>query len=203
MVWDLAKEIGHLFLRTTILYAITLVIFRMMGKRSLANMAPFDLAVVIIIGEAAAIPIEEKDIPLLHALAPIIFLGLLEFGLSFINIYWKWFEKLTQGQATLVVKDGEAIPKNMKKEHLTQADLVSLLRDKEVERLEDVKEAWMEPTGKLTVIKKKEVQPLTPKDLDQISLDSLDIILEQNIRRMREDLRRFVIEQERAGRGEG
>lgn len=201
-MWDLAKELGHLFLRTTILYGITLVIFRMMGKRSLGNMAPFDLAVVIIIGEAAAIPIEEKDIPILHGVAPIFFLGVLAFLLSLVNIYWKWFEKLTQGQAVLVVQDGKAIAKNMKKEHLSQADLVSLLRDKEVERLEDVKEAWLEPTGKLTVIKKKEVQPITPKDLNHISLDSLDIILEQNVRRMREDLRRFL-EQERARRGEG
>lgn len=186
--------------RTVILYLVVLAVMRVMGKRSVGNMAPFDLAVVIMIGATAALPIEEMKIDLVQGVVPIVVLGGLQIGLSVANLNSRWLERITQGTSTLLVRNGTILEQNMKKEHVTMADLVMSLREKEVDNLADLHEVWLEPNGKVSIIKKKDARPLTPKDLRQKTLTNLDLLLAQHQLRMKRELSRMMAEA-RAGHG--
>lgn len=165
-----------------------------MGKRTVANLAPFDLVVIIIMGSIAAIPIEEREIDLLHGLWPITLLALFQFIMAMLNMRYRKVERVTQGISTLLVKDGQVMDDNLKKERMTMADLIIVLREKDVTNIDDVWEARLEPTGNVSVIKKKETQPITPKDLESRSFASVDLVIERNLQRLRGELQRVIDE---------
>lgn len=187
-------DIYFLTYRTVILYLLSLITVRVMGKRTIANLAPFDLVVIIIMGSVAAIPIEERDIDLLHGVWPIILLTAFQYVFALINMKSRRFETLTQGVSRLLIKNGVILEDNMKLERMTMADLVITLREKDVTNIDDVWEARLEPTGNVSVIKKKEKQPLTAQDLEQKSYASVDLVIERNLARMRGELLRVMEE---------
>ncbi|MHB9145086.1 MAG: DUF421 domain-containing protein [Symbiobacteriia bacterium] len=190
---NVLSELWHLSYRTIILYVVVLALVRLMGKRSLANMAPFDLVVILMIGEAAAIPIQEHGIPLIHGVLPVLLLAVLEFIVTWANVYSKWFEKLTQGQPRIMVRDGKLKFNNMKIEHVTEADLHSLLRDRGIDDVKAVREAWLEPNGTLSVIQTPNEQPMNLKQLRQeISKQDVERIIESKLAAFREDLLRSL-----------
>lgn len=192
----LLVDVGKIFLQTTLLYFLVLVVFRLMGKRTLGNLAPFDIAVIIMVGEAAMIPIAEERVPLLRGIIPIITLGFLQIILTVINMYSRGFEKATQGTSTILVKNGKILAENLRKERVTLADLAIGLREKGVENLSDVREARLEPTGKISVIKEKRAQPVTPGDVNLLTMMRLEAILEENVQRLRGEMTRFIQELE-------
>lgn len=161
-------------LRSALLYVLTLVAVRVMGKRSVSEMAPFDLTVVIIMGSVAALPLEDLEIPIQNGIIPIVIMSLLHFLLSVVNLHFREMEKITQGTSTPIVVNGQVLRENLKKERISDADLHILLRHGGAENLEDIALAVLEPNGEVTVIKKKDAQPLTPKDLDLLTLTKVD-----------------------------
>ncbi|MCL5040779.1 MAG: DUF421 domain-containing protein [Firmicutes bacterium] len=192
----LVVDIGKLFLQTALLYFLVLVVFRLMGKRTLGNLAPFDIAVIIMVGEAAMIPIAEEKVPLIRGIIPILSLGFLQILLTVINMYSRGFEKATQGTSTILVKNGQILAENLRRERVTLADLSIGLREKEVENLSDVREARLEPTGQISVIKEKSAQPVTPGDVNLLTMMRLDAILEENVQRLRSEMAGFLRELE-------
>ncbi len=146
-------ELFTLLYRTAILYIVALMVFRLMGKRTLAKMGPFDFAVIIMIGEAVAIGMEDTKTPLINAIGITVVLGLLQYILTWLNVRFHWLEKLTQGVPSRLVFQGQADPQELKKERVSQADLMMELRQKDTP-LKDVQEAHLEPTGEISILKK-------------------------------------------------
>lgn len=159
------REILMLSYRSIILFAVSLLLVRFMGKRTIAQLSPFDLIVVIIMGSAIAIPLEDDKIKLTYGIVPVIVMSVLNYGLSLIITKNRKLENFFQGTSTVLVRDGEVIIRNMKKERITLADLLILLREKNIANINEIEEATIEPNGKLSIIKKKEAQSVTPKDL--------------------------------------
>ncbi len=171
--------------RTGLLYVLAFTVFRLMGKRSISHLAPFDIAVVIIIGEAVAIGIEEIDKPIWNAVISIITLGALQFGLTWLNTKWRTGEKVSQGVATVLVRDGKMLMKAMGKEHMSKADLTIALREQGYEKLEDVRIARIEPTGHLSVLPVDQMKPVTVKDLGLPQGETLKSYLDRRIKELR------------------
>jgi uncharacterized membrane protein YcaP (DUF421 family) len=182
---DILTQLWH----TALLYAAAFLVLRLLsGKRSVGQMAPFDVIVVIMIGEAVAIGIEEPSKPILAALLPVVFLGVLQFLLAWVNARNVVVEKITQGTDTLVVKDGKILQDRLRAEELSLADLQMGLREQGVERLSDVKEARIEPNGKISVILTKAASPVTPKDLGLKQGETLETVIDEKLRSLREEL---------------
>ncbi len=182
MPWhDLLAELW----RTGLLYVLAFVVFRLMGKRSVSHMAPFDIAVVIIIGEAVAIGIEETSKSILLPVASIVTLGVLQFGLTWINIRWRTLEQVSQGVATVLVEKGKIRPENMAREHLSQSDLMISLREQGIEDVKDVDVVRLEPTGKMSVLPKKTMQPVTAGQLGLPGGDTLVQYLDRKFEELR------------------
>ncbi len=151
--------------RTIILYSLGLFVMRLMGKRSVGQLSPFDFLIAVIIGSAIAIPMEHEKIPLLHGVIPIITILFVNYLLCWLIKKSRTVEDILQGKSTVLIEDGKVLIENLKRERITLADLLILLRDKDVEQVDEIKEAVIEPNGKLSIIKKRESRNVTLKDL--------------------------------------
>lgn len=158
-------HVGLIVIRTIILYVIMLVMVRIMGKRELGELSPFDFVVSILIAELAAIPMEDHAIPLYHGIVPIITLVTLQIALSFLSMLSESFRKLINGGPAILIKNGQIQYAEMKRNRCDINDLVIHLREKNIFDLADVEFAILEPSGELSVIVKSQKRPVTPEDL--------------------------------------
>ncbi|PSR35628.1 MAG: hypothetical protein C7B44_13205 [Sulfobacillus thermosulfidooxidans] len=116
-------------------------------------MGPFDFAVIIMIGEAVAIGMEDSQTPLINAIGITLLLGILQYALTWLNVRFRWLEKLTQGNPSVIVQNGQVDSHVLKKERVSMADLNMELRKNDIP-LKKVQEARLEPTGDITIKKK-------------------------------------------------
>lgn len=162
---DLLRDLPVLTIRTVLLFGFVLAVMRWTGKRTVSALAPFDLAVVIMMGEVAAIPIADLHVDLLHGIWPVLLLGTLHVALATLNLRWRRMEQLTEGKAALLVQDGRLLLGNMRRERVSEQDLHAALRLKGVHQLADVREVWMEHTGGISVVLKDHARPITRANL--------------------------------------
>lgn len=186
---ELLGDITVVALRSILMFFTTLLAVRISGKRSVGQLAPFDLAVIIIMGSVAALPLEDRDISPLNGVVPILILASLEYLLSVISVHWRGFEKVTQGMSTPIVVNGQVMHDNLRRERVSEADMHIVLRQAGADRIEDIALAMLEPTGQCSVIKKKESQPVTVKDMDLMTLTRLDTIRTQTLNRTKDRFR--------------
>lgn len=180
----LVHDAPLLTIRTIVIFFTVLVAVRWTGKRSISNLAPFDLAMVILIGEVAAIPVTDLRVDFTHGILPVMLIGGLHVLITTIAVHSKWFERLTEGVPTLLIKNGRVLKKNLLKERVSMDDLMTALRHKEVTNVRDVREAWMEHAGGVSVIRRHEPDTAAPGDLRQ----AIEEIVSANSARMRAEL---------------
>lgn len=151
--------------RTVIIYFVVLIMIRLMGKREIGQLSPFDFVVAIIIAELAAIPMESPDIPLWHGIVPLVTLGILEVMLSYASLYSHGLRRFMDGSPQIVIQNGRILKREMRKARYNLDDMLGQLREKGVFAIEDVEFAILEPTGRLSIIPKSQKRPVTPDDL--------------------------------------
>lgn len=150
--------------RTTAVYLFLLVMVRIMGKREIGQLSPFDLVVAITIGELAAVALElESD--LVKALVPIALIALLELLLSYASLKSHVLRRLITGSPTVVIENGRIHYENLKRNRYNTSDLLSQLREKDVFSPGEVEYAILEPSGRLSVLKRSQHRAVTPADL--------------------------------------
>lgn len=153
------------FLRTVFFYFFLLAVIRIMGKRELGSLGPLDLVVTIIMAEAAAIPIENPERPLLLGVIPIVVLLLLEMGLSFLMLKSRVVRSFFTGPPSVVIRNGKLMRGEMRRLRYSVHDLLEQLRVRGFYHLSDVDIAILESDGELSVLPKSSRRPLSPSDL--------------------------------------
>lgn len=151
--------------RTVFVYLLVLLIIRMMGKREIGQLSPFDFVVAIIIAELAAIPMEATDLPLWHSIIPLVVLGLLEVFMSYATLFSRTLRGIVCGHPQVVIKNGRMLRKEMRKARYNLDEIMEQLREKGIVEVSDVEFAILETSGKLSVILKSQHRPVTPADL--------------------------------------
>ncbi len=175
----------NLVFRTIVLGLLVLTVLRLVGKRSIANMAPFDFAIIIIMGSVAAIPIEEQT-GLIHGIVPIIVLAIMQWALEAGSARSRRVERIVQGTSTILIQDGRILHQNLKKENVSIADLWLELRESGIDNIGDVQQLTLEPDGKVSVIKTKAASPVTPKDIYKLSVLNTYSLTERSMLQNRE-----------------
>ena len=160
-------------IRTFVLYIIVLIAVSIMGKSELSKMSPFQLVIVFMIAELAAMPIDDPSTSLIHGVMAIFTLMLLQVLISFLSIKSEKFKNLVSGKPSILIEKGKLNIKELKKLRITSTDLLEQLRLANCPSLSDVEYAIMEANGQLTVIPKAEQKPLTPKDMGLTVNDGL------------------------------
>ena len=160
-------------IRTFVLYIIVLIAVSIMGKSELSKMSPFQLVIVFMIAELAAMPIDDPSTSLINGVMAIFTLMLLQVLISFLSIKSEKFKNLVSGKPSILIEKGKLNIKELKKVRITSTDLLEQLRLANCPSLSDVEYAIMEANGQLTVIPKAEQKPLTPKDMGLTVNDGL------------------------------
>lgn len=154
------------FIRAIILYVVVLITMRLMGKREIGQLQPFELAISIMIADLASVPMSELGIPITNGIIPILALLVMYMLISILNMKSVNFRKVMSGKPSLLIYRGKIDEKALKKESITINELQERLRVDNIFNLGDVEYAILETNGELTVIQKPEKRALTPQDLN-------------------------------------
>jgi uncharacterized membrane protein YcaP (DUF421 family) len=142
-------------LRGALVYVVLLVLFRIAGKRSLAEITSFDLVLLLIISEATQDALIDGDHSMTNAFLVIVTLIVLNVAFSLVSQRWKAFDKLTEGVPLVIAEEGRLLDDRMKKERVSEDEVLEAAREYHgLERLDQVKYAILERNGKITIIPK-------------------------------------------------
>ncbi|HER2157415.1 TPA: DUF421 domain-containing protein [Streptococcus pyogenes] len=154
------------FVRALLFLIILFLVTKMLGKKQLSQISYFEYVTGITIGSIGAEVITGLERKITVGIIGIITTAALPFIVGLISEKSKKFRDLIEGKGTVFIKDGKIMEDNLKKERYTTDELLALLRKKDVFQVSDVEFAILEATGDLSVMLKKENQPLTAKDLN-------------------------------------
>ena len=152
-------------LRTFLMYGAILVSVRVMGKRQISQLQTSELVATLLLSELAVLPIQQQDQPLWTGLIPMGALVLCEVGASWGMLKSGAFRRLVCGRPMVVVERGKILQGQMRRLRMTTEDLFEQLRQNNVFYLEDVAWAIIETNGRMSVIRRPEEDPVTPKQL--------------------------------------
>ena len=153
------------FFRALILYAVVFLVIRLMGKRELSKVQPFELAIIILIADLASAPMSSRGISIFDGIVPIITLLVAYIIFTFLTKINNKVQDVVCGTITVVIKDGKIKEDELKKLEYTIPDLMSQLRDKDVFKIQDVKYAIVETNGHLNVIKNSDAMSFLPLNI--------------------------------------
>ena len=154
------------FFRAIFLYIVVLIVMRLMGKREIGQMQPFELAISIMIADLAATPMAETGLPISNGIIPILGLLVMHLTISTLNIKSTKAREIICGKPSILIYRGKIDEKVLRKERFTINELEERLRDNNIFNIGDVDYAILETSGQVTVIPKPEKRSLTPKDLN-------------------------------------
>lgn len=155
-----------IILRSIIIYFIILFVFRLMGKRQLGQMQPFELVLTLILADLGTIPMAEVSVPLLHGIVPLITLVLVHYLLTLITKISPKFNALLSGKPVIVINENGIDYNTLKQLSITIDDLCESLRSLGYYSFDDILYAIMETNGKLSVMPKIATTPATLSDLN-------------------------------------
>lgn len=147
-----------IFIRTFIIFTALIVIMRLMGKRQIGEMQPYEFIVTLIIADLACIPMADVSIPLMYGIAAILGLFLLHQLLSILEQTGSFTKRIISGKPSLVINKNGVDIVELKKNNMDIDDLIESMRGMGCFSLDDVNYAIFESNGKLSVFEKKNSQ---------------------------------------------
>lgn len=155
----------NVFVRSLALYIVVVIVMRIMGKRQIGQLQPFELVIAIMIAELAAIPMQDVGIPLINGLVPMLALLFAQLIISYASLKSERIRKLVCGSPSIVIENGQINQSELKRLRYNLNDLLEQLRSKDIPSVSDVEFAILETGGQLNVIPKSQKRPVTPEDL--------------------------------------
>ncbi|KHD37577.1 membrane protein [Clostridium acetobutylicum] len=155
-----------IMLRTVILYFLVVLTMRVMGKRQIGQLQPFELVITIMISELASLPMQDTRIPLIYGIIPIVTLLFLEIVLSVLQLKSEKARIILSGEPTLLINKGKIDISALKSQRLNINDLMEELRLKNYFNVEDIEYAILETSGQISLIPKTHLTNATKEDLN-------------------------------------
>lgn len=168
------------FVRALLLYLVVVTSMRMMGKRQIAEMQPFELVIMIMTADLAATPMENTDIPLINGIIPIIALLSIQILVSYFSLKSKKFSDFICGKPSILIHKGKIDEGELYRQRINMDDLLESLRNKDYFNISDVEYAILETNGQISVMPKADKNPVVVSDLKQnenIQVEELPVSL--------------------------
>jgi uncharacterized membrane protein YcaP (DUF421 family) len=149
------EEMSQILVEFPLVLILTFVVFRLMGNKELNQSTPIDFAFMILMTSIGWDVTLTQDYPLWFTLVLIILLVVMIYLFDWITSKSKKAEKIIIGEPLLLIERGEIIEKALKKERMSEVELMALLRLKGFFSLEDVELCYLEYNGDISVKQKK------------------------------------------------
>ena len=145
------------FFRALILFLVVFIVIRLMGKRELSKVQPFELAIIVMISDLASGPMSSRDMSTFSGIIPIIALLIIYIVVTLILQSSVKTEQVLCGKPSLVIFKGKLIEEEVKRQQLTIEEIMEQLREKDIFKIQDTAYALLETSGKLNAVKKTDV----------------------------------------------
>ena len=143
-----------LVIRATVIFFFIFLVTRIAGRRELSSMQPFDLILLVVIGDLVQQGITQSDESVTGALIVISTITLLSVLVSWVSFRSGRVRVVTEGESIILVEDGDVIERNLRRERLTHGDLEEEARRQQVASLSDIRWAILERDGSISVIRR-------------------------------------------------
>ncbi|MDQ0162725.1 DUF421 domain-containing protein [Aeribacillus alveayuensis] len=141
------------------------IISKLLGKKQLSKLSFFEYVVGITIGDIAGTLSMDAELNLVNGIISIFIWAIVPILISYISLKSPRFQEFVEGKPTIFIKNGKIMEDNLKKEKFTAQSLMEQLRKKGIFHAADVEFATLETTGDISVLLKKEKQPLVVGDI--------------------------------------
>jgi uncharacterized membrane protein YcaP (DUF421 family) len=141
-----------LVLRAIAVYFLIFAVTRVIGRRELSSLAPFDLILLIILGDAIQQGLTQDDYSVTGAFIVVATLAVLQVGTSYVAFKWPRARSVLEGKPIVLVEDGSLIESNLKRERITPEELAEEARQQQIDSIQKVKWAILESSGKISFI---------------------------------------------------
>jgi uncharacterized membrane protein YcaP (DUF421 family) len=146
-------------IRAAVIYLILFIVFRIAGKRSLAEVTTFDFLLLLIISEAVSDALSNNDYSLTNATLLIVTLVGIDIVISFLTERSQVFSKVVDSVPLILINNGKLLKDRMEKVRVSEEDLLQYARESQgVERLDQIKYAVLEKSGGVSIIPKQETK---------------------------------------------
>jgi uncharacterized membrane protein YcaP (DUF421 family) len=142
-----------LVLRAIVVFAFVLLLTRVIGKRELGSLQPFDLILLIVLGDALQQGLTQDDYSLTGAVLVVGTIAVLQVGVSWLGYRFPRVRPILEGEPIIVVQDGKVIERNLDRERLTVEELAEEARRQQIAHLSEVRFAILETSGTISFIK--------------------------------------------------
>ena len=186
-----------LMIRGIIIYAIVFLIFRLMGKRQLGQLQPFEFVITLIIADLATIPMAEINIPIVHGIVPLVTISIIHFLIGFLSRKSIKLRKMFNGKPIIVVSPNGVDYEELKRLNMDFDDLTEALRENNYFSLDQIQYAIIETNGQMTVLPNAENSPLAYGDLKNKKEESaLPIMLVCDGKKIKENMELAKVDDE-------
>lgn len=146
------------FIRTIIIYISLLIGIRLMGKRTIGELQPFELVITLAIADLACMPMQDISVPLVYGLVPLFTMFLLHLGFTWLATKSIKFRRTLNGKPVIVVTPEGIDSEAMAKLNFTVNDLMESLRSQQIFSVDQVKYAVLETNGNLSVMENESAE---------------------------------------------
>ena len=144
-----------LVIRATVVFFLVFVLTRVVGRRELNSLEPFDLIMLIVIGDLVQQGVTQSDYSLTGAFIVIGVIALLTVLMSFLDFRFPFLRPWLGGEPLVLVEDGNVIQRNLRRQRITVEELAAQARLQQIAHLRDVQFAVLETSGEISFIEKK------------------------------------------------
>lgn len=163
MHWWLPEvPVAEKIIRALIVYLFLLIMFRVLGKRQVGQMTPFDLVVLLILSNVLQNAMIGPDNSVLGGLIGALTILAVNWAVGRIAFDSPKFERAIEGVPTVLIHNGKYVEGNLRKETISKEDLMSNLRTQGCFTVTEVETAVLEPSGKISLLKKHDLQLAEP-----------------------------------------
>jgi uncharacterized membrane protein YcaP (DUF421 family) len=141
-------------LRAIVLYAFIVFVMRVIGRRELSSMTPFDLVLLIVLGDAIQQGLTQDDYSVTGAILAVATIATLQVFTSYLSFRSKRARTVLEGEPIVLVDHGEIVRRNLERERMTEDEVAEEMRQQQISSLDDVEWAIIETNGSISFIEK-------------------------------------------------
>ena len=153
-MFDMSMSVGEHIVRGVLVYVFLFVLLRLVGKKHVGELAPFDLLVLLILSETVQNSLVGDDTSLIGGLISAATLVVLAYGISILTFSSKRLERAIEGTPKILIRHGHRRAAELQRQRITKAELLEALRNHGCANITDVRVAILENDGTITVIKR-------------------------------------------------
>ena len=139
-------------IRTILLYGLVILVIRLMGKRQIGELQPYEFVITIMISDLAALPMQDTRLPLVLGIIPIVTLLFLKIILSIVQLKSQKARRILEGEPSILIAKGKIIFENLKKQQINLDELMEELRLAGYFDLRDIEYGILENNGKISFL---------------------------------------------------